>query len=825
MKHTVIKTRVIVIAGYCFLVALAITGAITIYLEVLKSNQNQIDNSLLKKELVNLNNTLATMYQAEGAANLLAFADNENLKQDYDSLTHRIFDQIDSLRLISENLEIQYCLDNLSALLLKKHNHSLEMNELMKQIDNNIMEKIIKETIITRSDIDKLNSLLINATEIKDDTARIISEKKNFFQRIKDVIKPNIKDTITQITRSSTLQTKEIISPILTDTIIHFIQQVNRRTQQKNSKIIQQLIVRQQELYVINGLTVLQINQIMDTLNALEYQMNLDDLKEKNERLQWSTLLVALIALLALVVTVFFVSWTLKSLNEVQKLQKNIQEAKKHVEKLLTSKEQLIYTITHDIKAPISSIMGFLDLMPEDTLSQKQQYYISNMNLSATHILDLVKNLLDFQSMEIRSSQLNKIAFSPHLLLRNIYESFIPLTQRNKLTLELNSTLPENQKFLSDPYYIRQILNNLLSNAVKFTPEKGRISLLSSLENQNQWKVSIQDNGPGIDPSDQVKIFEEFIRLDETKKEVEGTGLGLTISKKYAMLLGGDITVESQKDEGSVFSLLIPLVQATEEIIPVWSDSPETSSVRILFVDDDVIQLNLLSELMRQENQLFVCCSNPLEALDRLQKESFDLVFTDIHIPEIGGFELVKQIRKFSFPKAAAVPVIAFSAECQQSEDELKKAGFDEFLLKPFKANQLLDIIEKYTSSVKRDTDEKFHEKEMFGLEKIMEFVSNDREAAVRIIDSFIEETQKNGKAINLAFQKKDKEAIRQLSHKMLSLMRMISAKEIVSILNDFEKGEISTEKKVTLFRLMEEKMNEAEATRKILEEMVIVNN
>lgn len=826
MKLPKIKTPIIVVVGYCFLVTLAIAGFIVIYQEVVKSNQNRNDGFPLKRELVDLSNTLSTMYQAEGTASLLTIADNEQLKHEYDSLTYRIFVQIDSLRLASINSEINHYLDSLSNLLLKKYNNSLEMFYLMSQINKNTIKETTKKTIVTKKDIAYLDSFLTNITQIKEDTIQIISRKKNFFQRIKDIVRPSSKDTVTQVTRSSITTTEEVMTPLLVDTIIHFVREADKVVKKENDKIIRQMIVRQHELYIINELTALQINQIMYALKAFEYETNLDRLKEKNELLSQSAMLVGAIAFIALSVAIFFIFWTLKSLNDAQKLQKNIQNAKKRVEKLLISREQLIYTITHDIKAPISSIMGFLDLMPEESLSQKQQYYINNMSLSATHILDLVKNLLDFQSMEKQSSQLNKIAFSPNLLLCNIYESFIPLTQKKKLTFELNSTLPENQKFLSDPYYIRQILNNLLSNAIKFTPEKGRIHLSSSIENETQWKVSIQDNGPGIDSSDQTKIFEAFIRLDETKKEVEGTGLGLTISQKYARLLGGNISVESKKKEGSIFSLIMPLIPATEEMIPAGDNKLlETLSVHILFVDDDVVQLKLLSELMRQENQSFVCCSNPMEALDRLQKEPFDIIFTDIHIPEMAGFELVKRIRASSFPKAATIPVIAFSAECQWTQEDLKKAGFNGFLPKPYKVQQLLDMIEAHTSSIKWNMKAKYIQKETFGLGKIMEFVSNDREAAVKIIDSFIEETKKDRKAINLAFQKKDKEAIRQLSHKMLSLMRMISAKEIVSLLNDFEKGEISAEKKLTLFRLMEEKMNEAKATRKILEEMIIVNN
>jgi len=817
-----LHTRSIVIAGYCILVLLAITGFVAIYLEVVKSNRQGADNTFLRKELIDLSNTLSTMYEAEGTANLLAFADNEHLMLEYDSLSSRVLVQIDSLRHISTNNDISSSLDSLSVLLLKKRDNALIMFQSVKQIDKNIVDEITKKTIITRSDIDKLNDILAEVTTVKEDTALAVTEKKSFFRRLKDVVNPNASDTIKHISKGSTSEKKALVSPVVTDTIIDFIRQIDKQTQKKNAVIIRQVIARQHELYIIKELTGFHINKIMDSLEEQEYLANTVQLKEKNDSLKRSTLQVSLIGLSAIIVAVFFMSWILKSLNESRRLQKNIQEARKNAETLLKSREQLIYTITHDIKAPLSSIIGFLDLIKGDALSQKQQYYVQNMHSSASHILDLVRNLLDFHSIEKQQFQLTLVAFSPASLIRDIYESFLPLAQKKNLSFKLNSTLSEKKIFLSDPYYIRQIVNNLLSNAIKFTPEQGSISLVASMEKTNCWKVAVQDNGQGIELADQVKIFDEFIRLDKTRKEMEGSGLGLPISKKLATLLGGTIEVKSQKGAGSVFTLSIPLTPALEDTV-FNTDTPSVvSSDKILFVDDDQIQLNLLSEWMKREGLPYICCSSGYEALEYIGKESVAIVFTDIHIPGMEGFELIKRIRQMDFPKAATLPVIAFSAGFQGSFPELKTAGFNEFLFKPCKPHQLMDIIEKYTP-LKRKTDEIYQNDES-GWRNVIDFVSDDQAAATKIIDSFIEETVKSRKQLKNAFQKDDNESIQKISHKMLTLMRMISAHEIVSLLADFEKGDISKEKRVTLFRLIEEKIEEAKGMRQMISEMEIEN-
>ena len=821
MKFSLINTRYIVITGYCLLLALAIIGIVTINLEVIKSHRQGKDNFILKRELIDLSNTLTTMYQAEGTASLLAFADDAKLKLEYDSLTHRVFDQIDSLRAISNNQGINLSLDSLSVLLQKKHDNALEMFDLTKQIDKNIVHEVAKRTIITRNDMDRLNALLANVSQVKDDTVHIVSEKKGFFQRIRDAVKSN-PDTLTQISKLSVSEEKELVVPVLSDTIIDFIRQIDKNIQRKNAKIIEKLITRQQELYIIKELTGLQINAIMNTMKELEHQADMDFLKEKNESLQRSSTLVAIVGLLALVIAIFFMSWTLRSLNKSQQLQKNIQKAKRHAEQLLISRERLIYAITHDIKAPLSSIIGFFDLlMSEDTLSLKQQYYLNNMYSSASHILDLVRNLLDFHSIEKNRLQPNFLAFSPVALLHNIYEGFLPLSQKKKLVFELKSTFPVTSTFVSDPYYIRQIVNNLLSNAIKYTPEQGQVFLISSLEEQNCWKISVQDTGEGIDPADQKKIFDEFVRLHKQNGETEGIGLGLPISEKLAALLGGTIQVESQKGVGSVFTLTIPLTPEGEK--PLLQPDPSTFSGRIMFVDDDQVHLNLLSELMKRENWPYVCCSSGQEALDHLQETRFGIVFTDIHIPDMEEFELVKRIRESEIPQAATIPIIAFSASCQKSEAELKSAGFTGFLFKPFTPNQLFDVIEQHTS-FKRKPNERDLGMNRFEWHNMIDFVSDDQEAAKKIIASFIEETNKEKERLKIAFQRKDKEAIKQISHKMLSLMRMISAQEIVSILTDFEKGAVSKEKTTTLFHLLDKVIEIIESTHQVAVEKTINN-
>jgi CheY-like chemotaxis protein len=332
-------------------------------------------------------------------------------------------------------------------------------------------------------------------------------------------------------------------------------------------------------------------------------------------------------------------------------------------------------------------------------------------------------------------------------------------------------------------------------------------------------QVSVKDTGPGIADSDKVRIFEEFTRLEDAKKSAEGTGLGLTISQKLAALLGGDISIESKKGKGSNFVLTIPIIPFIEEPSPDYkTDSYAISSNKtmILFIDDDMMQLNFFAELMKKAGLSYTCCSQSAEALNLLQEKSFCMIFTDIQMPDIKGFDLVKKIRESPFPEAATIPVIGLSAD-HNWQKKYKEAGFTDFLFKPFKAKQLFGIIEQYTNR-KIQSEIKYPDRFDYNFDGLTQFISDDRIVALKMIDSFIEETDKNLDLLKFAIRKKDWTAIKELSHKMSSLMKMISAHEIVSILILFEKGSQSEEKAVTLCRLIEKIVSEAKATRKKLD-------
>jgi signal transduction histidine kinase/CheY-like chemotaxis protein len=619
------------------------------------------------------------------------------------------------------------------------------------------------------------------------------------------------------------VHTEDILIPTMKDTIVDFIREINLINQKKNAAIMRQVLQRQNELYKMNEMTIAHINKMIDEIELHEYRTHLQLVEDREATLKRSSDAVSLIAYAALIIAIIFMSWIIYSISASQRLQREIERAKKVVENLLISREQLLLAITHDIKAPISSIIGYLDLMNKDKLPGKDQYYIENMQQSSIHILNLIKDLLDFHSIDHDQQKINALPFSPQTLIANIFESFIPEADKKKLQFEQKINIDNNQIYIGDSYRIRQILNNLLSNAIKYTPEQGSVALSSSIEitkNKNYLTLSVKDTGPGIKEKDKVKIFEAFSRLEYTGTGIEGLGLGLNISNKLSKMLGGSIEIESTFGKGSVFTVKIPLtICIQEEYNDTHSSESKknednTSSIdkntKILFIDDDIVQLNLLVELMKREGIKPYTCSNAADALQLIRKEHFDIIFSDIQMAGMNGFELAEQIRSIIPEISYNIPVIGLSANSMISESKLKEAGFSGFLSKPFTPKQLFDVIK---SQISPDSEIKsFHLPETGGFAAITQFAGNDAEAAKNIIESFITENKKHLKILKNAFEKEDWKTIAAISHKMIALMKMIAATELVSLLQEYEKGSQSKEKKVSLLTLIEEKIKEAEA-------------
>ena len=453
--------------------------------------------------------------------------------------------------------------------------------------------------------------------------------------------------------------------------------------------------------------------------------------------------------------------------------------------------------------------------------------------------------MLDFHRLDLNKAEVNRIVFNPAQLFEEIRVCFEPLTAAKGLVLQCHIAPELSEKYISDPLRIQQIVNNLLSNAVKFT-QQGKITLTVGY-NASKLTIAVADTGKGMASEDRERIFQEFTRLPGAQGE-EGFGLGLSIVHKLVLLLEGTIDVQSTLGKGSCFTVVLPLFPVGKSIVenkPFGSRIKKTSKdtdaspeetdvsleetdavpamkvIRVLLIDDDKIQLNLTAAMLKQHNIDAVCCEQLEELIEQLRSSTFDVLLTDIQMPAINGFDLVKLLRASNIPQARNIPVIAVTARSEMDEKALYEHGFAGCLHKPFTVKELLVTL----NEGQRSADEAHitHDMQLiadalpkdtlFNFSALTAFSEDDPEAACSIIRTFIEETGKNADRMQQALTDREVDGIAAMAHKLLPLFTLIGASESVASLRWLEscRGEEFSEEveKTTLEAL--------EAVRKVV--------
>jgi len=447
------------------------------------------------------------------------------------------------------------------------------------------------------------------------------------------------------------------------------------------------------------------------------------------------------------------------------------------------------------------------------------------MKSSSEHLLKLVSDLLDFHRLDLNKAEVNRVTFNPSQLFDEIYVSFEPLTAAKGLALQCHVAPELNGRYISDPLRLRQIVNNLLSNAVKFT-QKGEISLTASYDS-SKLTIAIADTGKGMASEDRERIFQEFTRLSGAQGE-EGFGLGLSIVKKLVTLLEGTIDVQSTLEKGSCFTVTLPLYPVGKSVTESESTENENADIteeptmippmkviRVLLIDDDKIQLNLTAAMLKQHGIDAVCCEQLEQLIEQLRSSVFDVLLTDIQMPAINGFDLVKLLRASNIPQAKTIPVIAVTARSEMDKAALHEHGFAGCLHKPFTVKELLLTVNE--GQLSADEAHITEDMETVGINfsALTAYSEDDPEAASSIIQTFIEETGKNIERMQQVLNDKEVDGIAAMAHKLLPLFTMIGADETTTPLKWLEacRGEAFSEK------IEETTLNTLEAVRKIISE------
>lgn len=796
-----------IVVGYILLVGLLI-GAFTYTMQQMNllttptSLRDQLDH---RRHITH--RIISQLYDAESIGQTLRTG-NLNEYYHYLKAMKEVNASIDTLETILTDTLQQARLDTVRTLLQNKQWNMYAVLEAMRNTPTDQIYQEQLDSLIAQQDSLLSTPHIRRKVITHHNSYTIHHKKKGFFKRLADVFAPGKEDS-TQV--SNVIQEEytdtldEVYSPI--DTISSMITGIQHKVFQTRQKETEMLNTRISSLRVIGSGLSQRVNQLLENIEHDEQEAARTKLMQEEEIRKEAAETMAKIAIAAFVLVLVFSIVIARDITRNNHYRRELEKAKSYAENLLVAREKLMLTITHDIKAPAGSIIGYIDLLIRLVNDRRQQFYLSNMKSSAQHLLALVTSLLDYHRLEAGKMDLHPVAFNPHELLTDIYNSFLPLAEKKQLQLDFKEELPETLTLEGDPFRIRQIVENLLSNALKFTATGG-ITLQAEYHG-NQFVFSVSDTGCGMTASEQERIFKEFTRLSSAQGQ-EGFGLGLSITRKLVELLLGRIDIESAPGKGSTFKVSMPLPSISPKPAPDTKEPVITLPkihLRIAIIDDDRIQMHLTEAMLHNAEEEVkglkvetVCCEQPEELIEQLKSRTFDLVFTDIQMPAMNGFELLHHLRSQDFAQAQSIPVIAITARGDMNENDFLQKGFAGMLQKPFNQSELKKVVKNAlthltvsdnipdTSPAQKEAHEtSTHTDLPYNFSPLTAFSEDDPEAAKEILRTFAQETQKNMEKLQAAISNNDMEALCATAHKMLPTFLMIEAQKAIPLLKWLE--------------------------------------
>lgn len=494
----------------------------------------------------------------------------------------------------------------------------------------------------------------------------------------------------------------------------------------------------------------------------------------------------------------------LHNITKVKSIEKRLIKAKEKAENAEKTNSLFLATMSHEIRTPLNTIIGFASRLEKSILNESQEKYLANIQSSSEHLLNVVNDLLILFKIGYGKVFVDHVPFQVRPVIKDIAGLFETETKNKNLKLKLRISKEANSMVVGDPYRLKQILINVIGNAVKFT-EEGHVSIncsVKSIENSTLvYKIEVSDSGIGIPEDDLEKVFYEFTQADNIlKKKRQGSGLGLTISKKLIELMNGDISVESKLDKGTKFILTIPFQKADASSLAPKPGrynmtEKQLEGKKILVADDDEYNLLLTEAIFKDWGMEYDFASTGIEALQKSEARKYDILLFDIHMPGMTGQNLVRKIRMDNKNPNNDGHILTMTANILKSD--LKGYlldGFDDFILKPYKEEELynklcnalsIPVLRKNGNNKKQDSID--NSRSLIDLTELTKTAKGDKEFERKMIDSFIENTETSLIKMKKALQTGSFRTLGEVAHKMLSSFRYFNISQIVKNLEEIE--------------------------------------
>ncbi|MGB7393482.1 MAG: ATP-binding protein, partial [Pricia sp.] len=769
-----------IVASYLVLAMLALAVGYFVYTEIQTylstETADQNDTKLLRTSTL-----VANLYEAESLSKLALQSETDTL---FDVYAHRIDSiqmEIDTLKQLIRGEEQKGLLDSLQQLLGQKVANNNELKRLkVKSASVNSLDRALKE-------FEKI-----------DESFGKFSAENLFtnFDRLSPKIQKSLRDYAALINKNAPTNVDGTVNAAYVDSILNASKAMLRRAKLQDSRSQRTLALKELEVNRNDRMLSQQLQNIITAFEqdiiARSYESNL----KKEAALKRTTRIAGGAALIGFIIVGIFSFLITRDYWKVQTYRVRLEKEKRFSESLLKSREQLISTVSHDLRTPLNTIGGYSDLLASTDLSKKQKGYVKNLKSASEYVGNLVNDLLDFSKLEAGKLNIEKVPFIPANLIQETAENLQALHKDKKLKLILDIAPELEQTVLGDPFRIRQIVTNLIGNAFKFT-EDGHIKVTGRAETgkgkQLTAKIEISDTGIGIAKEKKNLIFKEFTQAEsDTDKKFGGHGLGLTISKKLAELLQGTLTLKSKLGEGSTFTLLLPLevtnaVQKADKTMPYMAPK-----LRMLIIDDDTSLLHMLRELAESMGITTHTYTNFL-SIEEDSHLAYDIVLTDIQMPQVTGFEVLKKLQSGNYDHYTDQPIIAMTGRRDLGPESYTSIGFSQVLQKPFTKGELMATLKLIGIATEKDSKKEETEVDietsstLYSLDIIHSFLGKNEDAIFEVLQTFLRDTRTNMTLLEETVSAGDYEQVNHVAHRMLPMFRQLKARDCVVILEKLE--------------------------------------
>lgn len=475
--------------------------------------------------------------------------------------------------------------------------------------------------------------------------------------------------------------------------------------------------------------------------------------------------------IIALFIVSFFIFFS--DIRKEEEIKSRLKQVIHENEDLLEMRKKIILTVSHDIRGPLGNIHNCADLVSETREKKKREVYLDDIRHSCQHILHLVNDLMDAYRINGAGDLRNDTPFYLNRFLQRISDEFSRKANVKALILY---TVHENSALTvkGDADKLEQILANLLTNAIKFTPS-GYIRFHTRYI-EGKLYVQISDTGIGMDPETLKRIFAPFERAAQNINS-EGFGLGLFLTKGLVNVLDGTMEVESKLGKGSLFRLEFPLPETDEQ---VEEDKPVDNPIvllpkKVLIVDDDPIQLKIAEDMLGRKGVSCTTCLNVREAVKAIEQSEYDIVLTDVQMPDTDGFGLLKLLRNSDIGNSKTIPVAVMTARGDGNTGIYEKEGFAGCIHKPFNIHTLLTFLSTIISQIRVLQTRNFD----------FSCLLDNTDDNGHILSLIIIESEKEIEELRTAIKTGDRESMRKTIHRMIPVWEMFGKEYLLRVFQE----------------------------------------